>query len=68
MRRGANSAFGWLRARVHPPLEKDDVALVPLADLVRAARAKKDAIDDSGGSREVQTDAPLSLSLLPLLR
>lgn len=26
-------AFGWVRSRAHAPLEKDDIALVPVADL-----------------------------------
>mmetsp|Transcript_33269 Transcript_33269/g.85010 ORF Transcript_33269/g.85010 Transcript_33269/m.85010 type:complete len:388 (-) Transcript_33269:728-1891(-) len=43
-------AFGWLRARAHPPLEKDDIALVPLADLVQHSSFTKTAwkVKDKG--------------------
>ena len=38
-RLGRRWAAVLVRARSHPPLEGPDLALVPIADLVRAARA-----------------------------
>eukprot|EP00873_Tetraselmis_striata_P044969 jgi/Tetstr1/465233/TSEL_009936.t2 len=42
-------AFGWLRARAHPPLDQEGVALVPLADLVQHSGASSSSFELRGG-------------------